>query len=166
MQQTAEINVRKRVMMRQYSRKLPLWILLTAGALGGAYVYAHYVQRGGTAVQTVAGLEEIIATDRATDDTWLAYGEALRAQGRFEPAATAYRKVIENQADARAARIGLTLALAQGENTEALYAHLRDLVYGDPKLALELFLRPECQRYLNAERFAALLREARIQVMD
>jgi hypothetical protein len=49
---------------------------------------------------------------------------------------------------------------------DQFYSFQKDLVYSEAKLAVELFERPETQRFLSEERFANLAKEAKNQAMD
>ena len=46
------------------------------------------------------------------------------------------------------------------------YAAMREMVITEAKMAVDVFGRPECQKYLDAPRFAALVSEAKMQAMD
>ena len=43
---------------------------------------------------------------------------------------------------------------------------MSDLTYSDPKIAMDIFDRGECQAWLSQTRFATLQKEARAQAMD
>jgi tetratricopeptide (TPR) repeat protein len=113
-------------------------------------------------------LEKAIAGGENRPETWCAYAQRLTETSppRFAQAALAYRKVLEKDPYHRQARVGCALALAQAWNADELHAFLRELIYSEPKLAVDLFDRPECRAYLAKERFVSLQKEARAQAMD
>jgi hypothetical protein len=95
-----------------------------------------------------------------------AYGDALVAAKEFGRAAAAYREVLEVEPGNRAVKYQRGLALAQANAPELFYQFQKDLVYSEPKLAVEIFERAEAQKYLSEERFSSLAKEAKNQAMD
>lgn len=151
--------------MQTYSRLPAVLVLATLAAAGGIYAFGIRHSGGGDA-PSLAQLEVAIAAPAATGETWLQYAQRLQEQHRHAHAAAAYRKAVELLPGSTQARIGLVLSLAEANNKDALHAELTDLVYGDPKLALDLFEKKACAAHLKDPRFADLLKEARRQVMD
>lgn len=111
-------------------------------------------------------MERAIASGHVSTDLWLTYGQKLLDQGQFLRSAAAYQQVLLTQPFNRTARFQGALALAQGGNRDALHAFLRNLVYSEPKLAVELFDRKELSACAADPRFDALEKEARSQAMD
>lgn len=115
---------------------------------------------------TLDELEIAVSAPDATPQTWLLYGQRLGENGRYRHAAVAYHKFLESEPYHREARFQYALALARANETEDLFTFLRDLVFAEPKLAVDLLDRRECQAYLSEPRFQSLQREARVQAMD
>ncbi len=132
-----------------------------------AIVYARPWQAAGAAGGTdLAALEHTIAADRATTQTWLAYGQALDTAGQYARAAMAYEKVLETEPYHRPARFARGLSLAQAGDGDGLFAFLQTQMHIEPKLVAELLDRPELASRLADNRFVTLQKEARAQAMD
>jgi hypothetical protein len=58
------------------------------------------------------------------------------------------------------------VVLAKAGDPDAFYSFMANLLLSEPRLALEIFGRPEIQRYMGEERFQSLLAQARVQSMD
>jgi tetratricopeptide (TPR) repeat protein len=160
--------------MTRHPRRPALLVLTVATVLGVFYISAWgYIERlwkKDAGNQGIAALERRIAdetkTGKLTAATWRAYGDALGDAKQYAKAATAYREALQLEPGSRDAKFQLGIALAQAGLADDLYAFQKDLVYGEAKLAVELFERPETQKYLAQERFAALAKEAKSQAMD
>jgi hypothetical protein len=148
-------------------RRQPAIAVLLAGVLAAA-VYLPWTARAGQAGSStsIEQLERAIARPDAGPDIWLQYAQRLNATGRFLHAEMAYRQVLQRQANHKQAQFELACLLAKAGKTEEFYAAMRDMVVSEAKLAVDVFGRPECQQYLDAPRFIALVNEAKTQAMD
>jgi tetratricopeptide (TPR) repeat protein len=161
-------------MMKRYPRTPASLIVLGALALGVLYVVAwgrvEQLWKHQPGERSVEALEKRLAeeqkTGRASAATWRAYGDALVEAKRWSDAATAFKEVLAIEPANRNAKFQCGLALAQSGQADEFYKFQKELVYGEAKLAVELFERPEAQRYLAEERFSALSKEAKNQAMD
>jgi tetratricopeptide (TPR) repeat protein len=159
--------------MNNDQRRLPSAIVLVV-ALSLSAVYAHRANlrrthgSGSDAEHsTLQELEQQIATGTARPETWSAYGHALFAADQYDRAALAFEHVIESQPSNREARVQAGLSLAAAGDADRLLAFLRDQLYFEPKLAVELLDRAEMQRFLTDDpRFSTLQKDARAQAMD
>lgn len=160
--------------MNQYPRKPALIVLLVATVLGVVYVSAWgkieqlwKKQPGG---QSVEALETKIAEQRkaggVTAATWHAYADALVEAKQYSKAAAAFKELLLIEPFQRDAKFQCGLSLALAGDSDAFYNFQKDLVYGEAKLAVELFDRPETQKYRSEKRFADLVNEAKNQAMD
>ena len=111
-------------------------------------------------------LEQAIANPDASTETWLLYAQRLQQEQRFDHAAMAYQRVLETDPDSRTANLQCAAALAQLGDADRLHGFLSHLTQLDPRLAQDVFGRPELQRYLKQSRFQSLLNQARIQSLD
>ena len=161
-------------MMNRYPRKPAMIVLLVTLALGAFYVTAwgkiERLWKKQPGDQSVVALEKRIEDERngagVKVETWRAYGEALSDAKEYAKAATAFQEVLAIDPTQRDAKFQCGLALAQAGLADQFYNFQKDLVYSEAKLAVELFERPETQRYLSQERFASLSKEAKNQAMD
>jgi tetratricopeptide (TPR) repeat protein len=161
-------------MITRYPRKPALIVVLLALAVGVFYVKAWgRIERLWTkqpGEQSVEALEKRVAQEgksgKVSIATWTAYADALSDAKQYAKAASAYREVLAIDPTQRGAKFQVGLALAQAGAAEEFYNYQKDLVYGEPKLAVELFERPEAQKFMSEERFAALSKEAKNQAMD
>ena len=152
--------------MTQCSRKPAVAVLLAAVLAGTVYVW-----HSGAGTRTgdgaaLAELEQAIARPDATTDTWLRYAQCLHQARRFDHAVMAYTQVLENDPYRRVANLQCAAALAQLGDADRLEEFVRRLVALDPRLALDVFGRPELQPYLAGERFQQLHKHAVAQSMD
>lgn len=160
--------------MKRYPRTPALLIVLVALSLGALYVTAwgrvEALWKKQPGEQSVEALEKRIADEQkagsVSSATWFAYGNALGEAKRWPDAAKAYQEVLALEPARRDAKFQCALALAQAGQADEFYKFQKDLVYGEAKLAIELFERPETQKYLADERFSALAKEAKNQAMD
>jgi hypothetical protein len=116
--------------------------------------------------QSLESMELRIAAGESSPELWFAYGQRLASEARHAAAAAAYAQVLASEPYHREARFGRSMALAQAGESDPFFAYMRDLVYSEPRLAVEVFDRPEVQRYRADGRFRPLHREAHIQALD
>jgi tetratricopeptide (TPR) repeat protein len=161
-------------MVTRHPRKPALIVVLLALGVGVFYVKAWgKIERLWTkqpGEQSVEALEKRVAQESKTGKvsvaTWTAYANALSDAKQYTKAAAAYREVLAIDPTQRGAKFQVGLALAQAGAADEFYYYQKDLVYGEPKLAVELFDRPEAQKYMSEDRFVALSKEAKSQAMD
>ena len=163
--------------MNRYPRKPALLILLVAATLGVAYVAAwgkieRYLKKQ-PGDHSIEALEKKIAAEQGPDGTgkasaatWRAYAEALAEARQHARAAAAFKEVLALEPYHRDAKFQCGLALALAGQADEFYNFQKELVYGEAKLAVDLFERPEAQKYLSEERFSSLAKEAKNQAMD
>ncbi len=156
--------------MNRYKRTPALIVLLVSAILGVVYVAAwgrieQYFNRNGGG-QTIAALEKKIAAGDKTIETWNAYGDALLDAGQHSQAADAFKQVLAIAPYKRDVKFQFAVSLGSAGRSDELFNFLKDQVYSEPKLAQDLFDRPVIQKYVNEDRFANLLKEARNQAMD
>jgi predicted Zn-dependent protease len=168
--------------MTRHPRTPALIILVIAAAVGTVYVVAYaqiQKHRNKTGNQTLEALAKRITDEGkqpggVSPDAWRAYADALMTAKQFDEAAKAYKEVIALQPGDRKVKFQCGLALAQaGQQPHAppsaaddFYTFQKELVYGEAKLAVDLFDTPEAQPYLKDDRFASLAKEAKNQAMD
>lgn len=156
--------------MNRYQRKPSVIILAVAALLGVTYVVAwgrveqYLKQRNGN--HTLESLEQKIANGDKTAETWIAYGQALAERKRYGNAADAYRQVLTVEPTRREAKFQRAVNLALAHRGDELHGFLRDLVHSEPKLAVDLFERPELQPFQSEPRFASLYSDARNEAVD
>jgi tetratricopeptide (TPR) repeat protein len=114
---------------------------------------------------TIEQLERAIAGSNADAPTWALYAQRLGERGDYVHAAAAWRRVLDLRPDDRAAHIGRGVALARS-NPDAFYAYMQELSLAEPKMAVDIFSRPECTSLLGQDRFRTLAKEAKAQAMD
>ena len=152
--------------MIQHSRTPAAVVLLLTFLVAAGYVWnSRAADRVGHG-PTLAQLEQAIANPEASTETWLLYAQRLQQEQRFDHAALAYQRVIETDPDSRTANLQCAAALAQLGDADRLHGFLSHLTQLDPRLALDVFGRPELQRYLKQAPFQSLLNQARIQSLD
>jgi hypothetical protein len=164
---TCEIWAGNIVIMMMRHRRLPaIAVLVAVTVLGVLYVRSWGRGASGNG-GSLADLEKQIA--RGGDikpDVWAAYAQKLLEAKRFDDAASAYKKVLVKEPANRTAKTGAAIALAKAKNEEEFYKFMTDLTYSDPKVAMDIFDRGECQAWLGQTRFKTLQHEARAQAMD
>lgn len=148
-------------------RRLPAAAVLVAVvAVGLIYVRSWGRGAGGDGTALEA-LEKQIARGGQIDvKTWMDYAQKLMEAKRYNDAASAYKKALDKEPANRKARTGAAIALAKAQNEEEFYKFMSELTYSDPKMALDLFDRGECQAWLGQTRFKTLQHEAKAQAMD
>lgn len=114
---------------------------------------------------TLTALEQAIANPDASTDVWLQYGQQLEKEKQFEQAAAAFQHVLETDPYSRTANLHCAAVLAQLD-ADRLAPFLARMIELDPRLALDVFGRPEIQPHLRHARFQTLLNQARIQSLD
>lgn len=160
--------------MNQYPRKPALIVLLVATVLGVVYVSAWgkietlwKKHPGGQSVEAMeAKIAELTKTGKVPPATWRAYADALVEAKQYAKAAAAFAEVLKAEPFQRDAKFQCGLALAMAGDSDGFYNFQKDLVYSEAKLAVELFDRPETQRFRSEKRFAELVNEAKNQAMD
>jgi predicted Zn-dependent protease len=153
-------------MMMRHRRLPAIAVLVAVVAVGLIYVRSWGRGAGGDGT-SLAELEKQIARGKNVPvATWNAYAQKLMEAKRFDDAASAYKKVLEKEPANRSARTGTAIALAKAKNEEEFYKFMSELTYSDPKMAMDLFDRGECQAWLGQARFKTLQHEARAQAMD
>ena len=112
--------------------------------------------------------DELEKTVNKTNDSkvWMQYAQILNAQGRQQHAVQAYQEILKREPYNNHVRYQCALVLAQGDDEEAYFQYMQELVLSYPKMATELFTLPECQRFLTQNRFRILAHEARVQAVD
>lgn len=152
-------------MVNRHNRIPALLILVLAACAGAAYL--RQANRAANQPRpALEVLEKKIADGTADKKDWHDYAVALAQQGKFPQATQAYRKVIELEPFNRQAKIDYVVTLANAGDKDGLGHYLKDLVYAEAKLALELFERKELKPFLADPAFENLQKEARAQAMD
>ncbi|HEY8667643.1 MAG TPA: hypothetical protein VIL86_13330 [Tepidisphaeraceae bacterium] len=156
-----------------HHRRVPAIVILVAALLLALGYARRGTARPGTGADaasyaglTLDQLEKRIGAGAVPPAAWEAYGGRLFDSGDFARSALAYAQAIDAQPYNRAARLRRGIALANARDHPGLLAFLREQVYAEPKLAAELFDRPELAGYLANPEFAALRADARAQAMD
>ena len=153
-------------MMMRHRRLPAIAVLVAVVAFGLIYVRSWGRGAGGEA-GSLAELEKQISRRKDVPAaTWGAYAQKLMEAKRFDDAASAYKKVLDKEPANRTARTGAAIALAKAKNEEEFYKFMSELTDSDPKMAMDIFDRGECQAWLGQTRFKALQHEARAQAMD
>ncbi len=133
--------------MKRYARKpAALTLLAFAAACGATFIHG----------QSRAGDQNAAEQALSPDDARTNYRE-LAANCLHDLQSDPYNREIR-------LRAGSFLALAG--DPDPFYSFVRDLVYSDARLAVDLLDRAECRTYLTQPRFVALQAEARAQSMD
>jgi len=152
-------------MMMRHRRLPAIGVMVVMIAIGALYVRSW--GRGAGDGGSLAALEKQIARGGSVPAaTWNNYAQKLMEAKRFSDAASAYKKVLEKEPANRTARTGAAIALAKAQNEEEFYKFMSELTYSDPKTAMDIFDRGECQAWLSQTRFKTLQHEARAQAMD
>jgi hypothetical protein len=156
-------------MVNRHNRIPALTILLVAAFAGGAYL-VRANRAAGKPREGLAALEAKIKEGNAGKADWLNYAMALKDEQRHAQAALAFRQVLELEPYNRQVKIEYVVALANANDKAGLGNYLKDLVYAEAKLSLELFERKELKPFLAdpvvGPQFEALQKEARAQAMD
>jgi tetratricopeptide (TPR) repeat protein len=97
---------------------------------------------------------------------WEAYGDKLRAAGRFSSAAKAYDRALAFAPDLVGARLHRAVALAQAGETDVFFAYFGKLSITYPKLASDLLDRPELASLHKDPRWDPAAASARAQAID
>ena len=152
--------------MRQFSRTPAAIVLLATVLTGTAYVWNSRAGVQADSGPALADLEQAISRPDATTDTWLRYAQRLQQAGRFDHAVMAYARVLENDPYRRVANLQCAAALARLGDADRLHEFVNRLTQLDPRLALDVFGRPELQPYLADNRFLQIYKLAVAQSMD
>lgn len=143
-------------------------MLVVVLALGAGW----WTLSGGTAAasdndaRSLADLQLLIAQPDADADLWRQYALRLQEDKQFDHAAQAYERVLQFDPYDRPAKLQCASVLALAGNAERLAQFMKQVIMLDPKLAVDIFTRPEMQTYLADSRFVALSQEAKVQSMD
>ncbi len=148
-----------------------LLILLITLVVGAGYLTSwgkHLTLREimGASDGALADIEATIQTGKPTAATWRDYGNLLLARQRYVDAADAMKRAMELDAADQDLRVQYGLALAAGKNRDGFLEFMGSFVFSEPKLAMDLFERPECRGYLNDPAFAPLYKDAKGQAVD
>ncbi|NQU11871.1 hypothetical protein HQ590_13840 [bacterium] len=152
--------------MTQRSRKPAAAILLATLLAGTVYVWNTHGYSGSAQGPALAELEQAIAHPDAGPDIWLRYAQRLQQAHRFDHAALAYERVLESDPYSRVGNLQCAAALARLGDVDRLYAFVSNLTRLDPRLALDVFGRPELQAFHQADRFQQLHQLAIAQSLD
>ena len=161
--------------MSHHPRLPATLVLLLTFAAGWAYLQSAGARDTGEDGPTLDQLELMIANPEAPAETWRLFAERLVAAGRHAHAATAYQRYLERDPYDRETRLRCAMALAHaasdaGQPVPTEQAHLlafmQDMVLVDPKLAVDVFDRPELKLHLSDPRFQQTRTAAIIQSMD
>jgi len=159
----------------EYARWPAALVLLIAVAAGWAYLETAGAKTPADGGPTLEQLELMIANPDASAETWRLYAGRLEAADRPAHAATAYQRYLEADPYDRETRLRCALALAAAAadagqpvpaEQDKLLAFMQDMVLMDPKLAVDVFDRPELQLHLGDPRFQEVKTAAVIQSMD
>ena len=152
--------------MIQYSRKPALLIIVLAIA-GGGWLLTRGVSAAHTNdAPTLSDLQIMIAQPDASPDLWRQYARRLQQAEQYTHAARGYQRVLQFEQYDRQAKLQCASVLALAGNAKKLAAFMKQVIGLNPKLAVDIFTRPELQTYLALPRFVALNTEARVQSMD
>jgi tetratricopeptide (TPR) repeat protein len=152
--------------MTQHARKPALAALVLTLALGIAGLSATGALRSGTERSTdLATLERQIA-GHPDADTWDAYGDALRAAGRYGQAADAYQRALKLDPARRATKINIGLALAQAKDADGFFQYVSRLTMTDAKVAVNLLEKSELAPLQGDPRFTMARTTAQGQAVD
>jgi tetratricopeptide (TPR) repeat protein len=160
--------------MNQYPRKPALIVLLVATVLGVVYVSAwgkiEKLWKKQPDAQSLEAMEANIAElekkGTVPAATWSAYANALMNAKEYSKAAAAFKEVLSVEPFQHDAKFQCGLALAMGGDADGFYDFQKNLIYSEPKLAVDIFDRPETQGFRKEKRFADLVNEAKNQAMD
>ena len=153
-------------MMMRHRRLPAIAVLVAMIGIGAIYVRSWGRGAGGDG-SSLADLEKQVARGGEINaQLWTAYAQKLMEAKRYNDSASAYKKVLSKAPADRTAKTGAAIALAKAQNEEEFYKFMTDLTYSDPKLAMDIFDRGECQAWLGQIRFKTLQHEARAQAMD
>jgi hypothetical protein len=140
--------------------------LLVSGALGfGLLAGTGQFRAKDLASASVEDLEKRIVG--STDGTiWEAYGDKLRAAGRFATASKAYDRALALAPDLPGPRLHRAVALAQAGDADAFFTYFSALSMTHPKLASDLLDRPELAPMRQDPRWSPAAANARAQAID
>jgi tetratricopeptide (TPR) repeat protein len=114
----------------------------------------------------LAQLQLAVAQPDAKPATWLLYADKLQQVGQYPRAVLAYRRILETDPYNRESRLACASCLANMKKPDDFFSFMKATIQVDPKLALNIFGRPEVAGYLSEARFQALRAEAVAQSMD
>lgn len=152
--------------MVQYSRT-PAIVVAILAVVGGWWLLS-----GGVSAVSIndapalADLQVLIAQPDAGRELWLQYAQRLQQAGQFLHAAQAYQRVLQFDPYDRPTKLQCAAVLARAGNADELARFMKQVCSLDPKLAMDIFTRPDMLSYLAQPAFIALSNEARVQSMD
>lgn len=140
--------------------------MVLSGALGlGLLAGTGQFRPSDLASATLEDLEkQIVGSSDAA--LWEAYGDKLRAAGRFSTAAKAYDRALSLAPDLPGARTHRAVALAQANDADGFFAYFSKLSLTSPKLASDLLERPELAPLRQDARWSPAAASARAQAID
>jgi len=159
----------------EYPRWPAALVLVLTAAAGWAYLQTAGAKAPADGGPTLEQLELMIANPDAPAETWRRYAQRLEAVGRPAHAASAYQRYLDADPYDRETRLRCALALADAADDagppdpagqDKLLAFMQDMVLMDPKLAVDVFDRPELKLFLGDPRFQEVKTAAVIQSMD
>lgn len=154
------------LIMLKCSRKPAIVIVLLTLVAAAMLIFDQSLLAGTGDDQELVQLQRAIADSNANADTWFRYAKKLQSMNRHQHAATAYIKVLEVEPTNRLARFNAAICLAKAQQVDEFFDFMKQMVLSDPKLAADLFERPEPQVFMTQARFQALAKEAQVQAMD
>ena len=145
-------------------------MLLTAAIVLTTLVVTGQFRRSDVTHMSLPDLEKKIVGSKDAR-LWLAYGDRLREQARFDSAAQAYQKAVELQGDLMEARLAQGLALGQAaaaskDKVDAFFDYAVRLAGMYPKVAVDLLERPELRPLHSDERWEPTAAGAKAQAVD
>jgi tetratricopeptide (TPR) repeat protein len=155
-------------MVRSYPRAPAFLVLMVISAVAILYLRnaADVETAGEISGESIEMLELRLAAGEESAPLWFAYAQRLDEAGRHEAAAAAYAQVLQSEPYHREARFGRAMALAHSAQSDPFFLYMHDLVYSEPRLAVDVLERREVRAYLSEPRFRDLSREAQIQALD
>jgi hypothetical protein len=152
--------------MIQHSRKPAVAVLVAVVLAGVLYVRNSHVVATANAGTDLSELERAITEPDAGIETWLLYAQRLQDAKRFDHAALAYQRVLADDPYNRLANLQCATLLASTGNADKFYSFMSNLLLVEPRMALDIFGRPEARLFLAESRFQNLQSQAQSQSMD
>jgi hypothetical protein len=146
--------------MIQHSRKPAVAVLVAVIFASVLYVRNSHV------VATANAGTDLSELERAITETWLLYAQRLQDAKRLDHAALAYQRVLADDPYNRMANLQCATLLAATGNADKFYSFMNNLLLVEPRMALDIFGRPEARPFLAEARFQNLQSQAQSQSMD
>src|SRR4051812_47190174 len=155
--------------MKKHSRALSAVVLVGAlgGGLGllGAMGQFREKELSGMSVEELE--KRIGEADGAKDKAvWMAYGEKLRAGGKFGAAAKAFEKAMTLDPELAEGRLMAGVSLAEAKDADGFFGWVAKLSINVPKAAVDLMERPEVQGMRGDARWTPAEAGAKAQAVD